>query len=181
MKRIDRALLIAVVATALLLTTPARAFAQPFATLTFELTVEGVPPPDVTFFGRVPLGEGGPGVCAPLTDPDGDGVYTGSASVPMFPPGGAPEPSTAAVQIVQGTGQVSTPGGGQVRCPEPLSVIKDFGSVQLVDRTLSASVSFPGNGGKELPKTGGAGSASLLALGVALLVGGGLLARGLVR
>jgi LPXTG-motif cell wall-anchored protein len=35
---------------------------------------------------------------------------------------------------------------------------------------------------KELPKTGGDGSASLLALGAgALLVGGGLLARRIVR
>ena len=167
---------------AALLTVSVPAFAQPNATLSFELTVEGVPPADATFFGQVQLGEGGPGVCAPLTDPDGDGVYTGSASVPMFPPGGAAEPVSLPVRIVQGTGQISTP-GGQVRCPEPLSVIKDFGLVQIVDRTLSASVSFPGNGGKELPKTGGAGSASSLALGAGalLLVVGGLLARRLVR
>jgi LPXTG-motif cell wall-anchored protein len=35
---------------------------------------------------------------------------------------------------------------------------------------------------KELPKTGGTGSASLLGLGVgALLVGGGLVVRGFIR
>lgn len=160
------------------------------ATLTFELTVEGDPPADATFFGNVRLGEGGPGVFAPLTDPDGDGVYTGSATVPRFPPGPRPvppdvEPVSLQVLIVQGTGQVSTPVGA-LRPGEPVRVIKDFGFVRIEDRTLSASVSFPGNGGgssKELPKTGGMGSsASLLPLGAgALLVGGVLLVRRAAR
>ena len=169
---------------AALLTVAIPAFAQFNATLTFQLTVEGVPPPGTTFFGRVPLGEGGPGPCAPLTDPDGDGVYTGSISVPSVAvPGAPPGSGTSNVTIVQGIAgqELTTPGGQVIPCTGPLSLIKDFGSVQLVDQTLSASVSFLGRD-KELPKTGGVGSASLLALGGgALLVGGGLLARRLVR
>lgn len=159
------------------------------ATLTFELTVEGDPPADATFFGNVRLGEGGPGVFAPLTDPDGDGLYTGSATVPRFPPGPRPvppdvEPVSLQVLIVQGTGQVSTPAGA-LRPGEPIRVIEDFGLVRIEDRTLSASVSFPGNGGgsaKELPKTGGMGSAPLLPMGAgALLVGSALLIRRAAR
>ena len=52
-------------------------------TLSFELTVEGEPPEGTEFFGFIPA-EGG--ISAPLTDPDGDGLYTGSVDVPKFPP-----------------------------------------------------------------------------------------------
>jgi LPXTG-motif cell wall-anchored protein len=158
------------------------------ATLTFELTVEGNPPADATFFGNVRLGEGGPGVFVPLTDPDGDGFYTGSATVPRFLPGPRPlppgvEPVSLQVLIVQGTGQVSIPAGA-LRPGEPTRVIEDFGFVRIEDRTLSASVSFPSNGGgpaRELPKSGGMVSASLLSLGALLLVGCGLLVRRATR
>lgn len=144
------------------------------ATLSFELEVECDPPANVAFFGFIPA-EGR--ISTQLTDPDGDGTYTGSVTVPKFPPGPAPpgtEPVSLPVQIVQVTG-----------------VIKDFGEVTIDgDKTFEATVSFcNGNGGsgkggssgggKTLPYTGGA---LPIALGAgALLVTGGLLTRRLVR
>jgi hypothetical protein len=102
------------------------------ATLSFELTVDGDPPADAAFFGNVKTGEGGPGLYAPLTDPDGDRVYTGTTTVDRFGPGPRPvppgvEPVSLPVQIVQDS-----------------EVIKDFGTVKLDgDKTFEASVSFP--------------------------------------
>lgn len=144
------------------------------ATLSFELEVECDPPANAAFFGFIPA-EGG--ISAQLTDPDGDGTYTGSVTVPRFPPGPAPpgtEPVSLPVQIVQVTG-----------------VIEDFGEVRIDgDKTFEATVSFcngnggSGNGGssgdgKTLPYTGGA---LPIALGAgALLVIGSLLARRLIR
>jgi hypothetical protein len=106
------------------------------ATLWFELTVnKGEPPADARFFGAIPA-EGG--ISAPLTDPDGDGVYTGSADVPRFPPGPVPpdaEPVSLPVQIVQAD-------GGAGPC-NPTRVLKDFGLVKIDgDKTFEASVNF---------------------------------------
>jgi hypothetical protein len=101
------------------------------ATLTFELTAEGDPPAGASFLGFVPA-EGG--FRAPLTDPDGDDVYTGSIEVPKFAPGGPPEPVSLPVQIVQ-----TQPGAYHSRD----TVLKDFGEVLIdEDKTFSASVSF---------------------------------------
>ncbi len=106
-------------------------------TLTFELTVKGTPPEGARFFGSA-VGEGGPGV--PLTDPDGDSVYTGSVTVPRFPPGPRPvppgtDPVALSVRIVQ----VEQGPFGQ---GEP-SVIKDFGVVPLDgDKAFRAKVNF---------------------------------------
>jgi len=52
-------------------------------TLYFELTVEGEPPAGATFFALAPVDHP-----MELTDPDGDGVYTGSLAFPadMYPP-----------------------------------------------------------------------------------------------
>lgn len=162
------------------------------AALVFELTVEGEPPADATFFGNVQTGEGGPGLFVPLTDPDGDGLYTGDTSVDRFGPGPRPvppgvEPLSFPVRIVQGTGT-------QGRIPgEPSSAIRDFGVVPMEDRTFSANVSFeggqpgttptPGTSGGEgisLPATGGAAFGAFMA-GGALLAAGGILARRLAR
>ena len=160
---------------------------EEFATLSFELTVEGEPPADATFFGNVQMGEGGPGSFVPLTDPDGDGLYTGTTRVNRFGPGPRPvppgvEPLSFGVRIVQGTGtRGSIPG-------EPSTVIKDFGAVPMNDQTFSASISYEQSGGsgnsgssgsgskaRELPKTGGA---ALVILDTdTLLVASGLLAR----
>ncbi len=101
------------------------------ATLAFELTVEGAPPANASFFGFIPA-EGG--IRAPLADPDGDGVYTGSVEVSKYAPGGPPEPVSLPVQIVQ-----TQPGAHQSRD----TVLKDFGEVLIdEDKTFSASVSF---------------------------------------
>jgi len=106
------------------------------ATLSFELTVRGEVPEGTRFFGSA-VGEGGPGV--PLTDPDGDGTFTGSVTVPRFPPGPRPvppgtDPISLSVQIVQEN-------GGNIE------VIRDFGVVPLDrDRTFSARVNFRRDG-----------------------------------
>ncbi len=106
------------------------------ATLSFELTVKGEVPEGTRFFGSA-VGEGGPGV--PLTDPDGDGTFTGSVAVPRFPPGPRPvppgtDPISLSVQIVQEN-------GGNIE------VIRDFGVVPLDrDRTFSARVNFRRDG-----------------------------------
>jgi hypothetical protein len=114
------------------------------ATLAFELSVEGEPPTDATFFGTV-RGEGPRYV--PLADEDGDGLYTGSTTVFRFPPGMRPlapgaEPVSLPAQMIQGTGTQGPDESGPPRPGEPTHVIEDFGPVRIEDKTLSASVSF---------------------------------------
>ena len=120
---------------------------EKFATLSFELPVECEPPANATFLGLT----GGEGLSTtPLTDPDSDGLYTGTMTVPKFPPGPRPVPpgiepvSLSPVRIVQGPPTGFTALGPEYR------VIRDFGSVKLdEDRTLEASISFceDGDGG----------------------------------
>lgn len=103
------------------------------ATLSFELTVRGDPPEGTTFLGFIPA-EGG--IRVPLTDADGDGIYTGSTTLDRFGPGPRPvppgtEPVSLPIQIAQ------EDSGGN------LEVIRDFGVVALNgDRTFSARVNF---------------------------------------
>lgn len=104
------------------------------------------------------------------------------------------------VQIVQGTGTRGPDASDTLRPGEPIHKIKDFGPVQVGDRTLSASVSFGGEqGGSTAPdsnddSSGGGGYASgtrsllpgtsgvVLTLGVgALLVAGGVLIHRITR
>ena len=118
----------------------------------FELSVEDEPPEDATFFGNIQTGEGGPGIFVPLADPEGDGVYTGSTTIPdRFPPGLRPlppdaEPLEFPVRIVQGTG---TNPNAAVEAPgEPITVLKDFGTVPLQEENaFSASLLSGGFGG----------------------------------
>lgn len=117
------------------------------ATLSFELLVENEPPADATFFGNIQTGEGGPGIFVPLTDPDGDGVYTGATTIEdRFPPGLRPlppdaEPLAFPISIVQGTG--TNPNAASESPGEPISTLKDFGTVPLEEEnTFSASFSF---------------------------------------
>ncbi len=113
------------------------------ATFNFELTVKGEPPAGTRFFGVVPA-EGC--ISVPLSDPDADGLYTGSLDVPRFPPGPVPpagtDPVSLPVQIVQGTGTQGSDESSSPSPGEPTSVIEDFGPVQIEDQTISASVSF---------------------------------------
>lgn len=145
------------------------------ATFVFELTVECKPPAGAEFYGfTATVGV----VTTPLTDPDGDGVYTGSQSVPGFAPGN-PEESIAIrpVRIVQGPPTGAGPFGPEYR------ILEDFGSVTSGNRTLSAGVSFcdDANGAPApprrpgLPATGGMRPATG-AIGAAL-VAAGLIAR----
>ena len=108
-------------------------------TLSFELIVKGTPPEGTRFFGSA-VGEGGPGV--PLTDPDGDGIFNGSVTVPKFPPGLRPvPPGTPPIVLPVRIVQVEQGPFG----PGELSVIRDFGLIPLdEDKTFSASVSFDG-------------------------------------
>ena len=111
------------------------------ATFTYELAVECEPPANAEFLGFTALESL---VTTPLTDPDGDDVYTGSQTVPRFAPGPTPpgtEPiALSPVRIVQGPPTGMGPLGPEYR------VIKDFGAVKAEDTTLSASVSFCDDG-----------------------------------
>jgi hypothetical protein len=137
----SRLLLLAAAATVALVAA-APAFAQQNElTINFELTVEGTPPADATFFGQYPV----EGASVRLTDPDGDGVYTGSMS------GGVPD---AGFRIVQGTGTEQTMTG--VYPGEPVTVIEEFDApaVEGGAATLSATVSFGGSGNEAVSATG---------------------------
>ena len=127
------------------------------ATLSFELLVEGEPPADATFFGNIQTGEGGPGIFVPLADPDGDGIYTGATTIDdRFPPGLRPlppdaEPLAFPIRIVQGTG--TNPAAATEAPGEPISTLKDFGTVPLEqENTFSASFAF--EGGENDPAAG---------------------------
>ncbi len=120
---------------------------EEFATLSFELAVECEPAASATFLGFTTLESL---MTTPLTDPDGDGLYTGSMTVPKFAPGPRPVPpdmepiSLSPVRIVQGPPTGFTALGPEYR------VIEDFGAVKLdEDKTLEAGVSFcdDGDGG----------------------------------
>lgn len=104
--------------------------------LEFELTVEGRPPADATFFGQVGLGMSD--VRERLTDPDGDGVYTGSVEYAAGEREG--------VVIVQGKGlRYGADGAASPGTPE--TVIRDFGRTAIAgDRTFSATASFGDEG-----------------------------------
>jgi LPXTG-motif cell wall-anchored protein len=152
-------------------------------TLDFELTVEGEPPADATFFGvaGVDLEDIWLDEPVQLADPAGDGVYNGSMNVPTG--------STVTAWITQGTG---THEGHNGTLPgEPFTIIKHLGMKSFSkDATFEASVSLPGNGtplggisgGIQdlLPSTGGDMTRAILGAGV-LLVSGGFLTHRLAR
>lgn len=120
------------------------------ATFSFELTVECEPPGNAEFLGFTSSESL---VTTPLTDSDGDGVFTGSITQPKFPPGPRlpdQEPVSLPVRIVQGP-----PTGFTALGPE-FRVIKDFGLVKVEDTTLSVSISFCDDG--EGPGDSGSGS-----------------------
>jgi len=129
----------AVLGAATLMATATSALAQedreplrgPTATVTFVLTVVGQPPPQATFWGYLTFEPFG----IRLTDPDGDGVFTGSFA--NFPQGDA-QP----FWIVQGTGTRFSQVYGE-QAGEPTTILRSFG-VLTIDRdtTLPAIVSF---------------------------------------
>lgn len=109
------------------------------ATLTFEVYTEGRITADTTFFA----GYAGPGfglTTLQLTDPDGDGTYSGSVSLDRG--------ERYEVRIIQGTGTETAPlAGGSVTIPgEPSQLLLGIQTITLdEDRTVSASYSGPGN------------------------------------
>src|SRR5215207_7873511 len=116
-----KALLVLVAAVALVAAAPALAQRNE-ATINFELAVEGTLPADATFFGQSLV----EGATVRLTDPDGDGLFTGSM------PGGYPgEPVTVTEEF-------------------------DAPAVEGGAATLSAHVNFGGggSGGEAVSVTG---------------------------
>ena len=121
------------------------------ATFDFELTVEGTPPADARFFGAVPA-EGC--ISVPLTDSDGDGVFTGSLDVPRFAPGPVPPPDAEPVSLPV---QIAQADGGAGPC-NPTTVIRDFGTVPADDATFRARANFKDDGGgTTIPEPGNSG------------------------
>ena len=105
-------------------------------TFSFELTVKGEVPEGTSLLGFIPA-EGG--ITVPLSDSDGDGVYTGSTTLDRFGPGPRPVPS--------GTGPVSLPVQIVQESSGTIEIIRDFGVVPLNgDRTFSARVNFKRDG-----------------------------------
>ena len=105
-------------------------------TLSFEVTVKGEPPEGTTLLGFIPA-EGG--IRVPLTDPDGDGIYTGSTTLDRFGPG--PRPVPPGTEPVSLPVQIAQESGGNIE------VIRDFGEVPLVgDRTFRARANFKEDG-----------------------------------
>jgi hypothetical protein len=103
-------------------------------TLSFEVTVKGEPPEGTTLLGFIPA-EGG--IRVPLTDPDGDGIYTGSTTLDRFGPG--PRPVPPGTEPVSLPVQIAQESGGNIE------VIRDFGEVPLTgDRTFRARANFGG-------------------------------------
>ena len=101
-------------------------------TLSFEVTVRGEPPEGTTLLGFIPA-EGG--IRVPLTDPDGDGIYTGSTTLDRFGPG--PRPVPPGTEPVSLPVQIAQESGGNIE------VIRDFGEVPLTgDRTFRARANF---------------------------------------
>ncbi len=156
-------------------------FAQDDVTFTFRLTVRGTPCENATFWGFYGLAQSDDINFVQLTDPDGDGVYTGSGSRPAS--------ARVVLQIVQGTGveqaNVPFPDSPLMDIPgDPQTTIRVFGTdtgsgvpeVTLSnDLTLEASV----NGCATLPPTGTSDHLQGIAItsAVALLVSGAYLRR----
>ena len=105
-------------------------------TFSFELTVKGELPEGTSLLGFIPA-EGG--ITVPLSDSDGDGVYTGSTTLDRFGPG--PRPVPPGTEPVSLPVQIARESGGNIE------VIRDFGVVPLNgDRTFSARVNFKRDG-----------------------------------
>ena len=153
--------------------------------VTFELTVEGEPPEDATFFGSL----GHEPAYFPLADPDGDGLHSATSPAGLVSAG-----DVQPARIIQGTGTRESRVVGLVP-GEPVGTIKDFGEVRFdEDTTLSAEVSFDGDtkddkggasggstvrGIKTLPATGG--TLPIAGLAGLVFIAGGLAVRRITR
>jgi hypothetical protein len=119
-------------------------------TINFELTVHGDVPEGVTFFGLfgVPASDNVGEIV--LADPDGDGVYTGTVDSPTNANG---ETFYAIVYSRSDSGYA----------PGAVDILRDQVEGLEDGATVSASVSFGGDGQGQMPngmgKTGGGGMA----------------------
>ena len=120
-------------------------------TVTFELTTEGTVPAGESFYAYAPDGYG-----QQLTDPDGDGVYTGELA---FPDGNYPLDQAIPLSI-GGLRDAEYPNGYTIR---------DFGSTVVEDgQTLSAAYAFgAGQGGGTTANEATGATASATASGPA--------------
>ena len=133
-------------------------------------------------------------IAEPLTDEDGNGVLTGTVTLPRHPPGPQPPPGTPGITISDV--RIVAPDGSTVRQFGPVTLDRD-------EIILPATISFcdggdggngddgdggsgsDGNGGSDgggflsglLPETGGGWAVLLLIVGATLIGGGWLLVR----
>lgn len=100
--------------------------------ITIELTVAGTPPEGATFLARIaPLTAGALDI--PLTDPDGDRIYTAQLDYGLE--------EKWQIQIIQGFGLY--PDAPEPIAIGPITIIRDFGVMTITESTtLMASVSF---------------------------------------
>ena len=111
-------------------------------TLSFSITVTGAPCANATFFAIVGVPDS-EFFGIELTDPDGDGVYTGTTQVAPGDPYG--------IVLVQGTGTIDSPTSDNPFPGLPITVLRDFGAVTpTADQSFAATV----NGCPTLPGTG---------------------------
>jgi type 1 fimbria pilin len=134
-------------------------------TLSFSITVTGTPCANATFFGVVGIPDS-EFAAIELTDPDGDGVYTGTTQVPPGDPYG--------IVLVQGTGTIESPTSSNPFPGTPITVLRDFGVVTpTADQAFAATVNgcptLPGTGAETgTPLTWGLAALAVLATGTVL-------------
>jgi hypothetical protein len=125
-------------------------------TLNFAVTVAGTPCAASTYFA-VLAAPGSEFFAIQLTDADGDRVFSGSTE--------AGTGTVYRVQLVQGTGTITSPTSSNPFPGPPTTVLQDFGDV-----TLAANQSFAANAAAcpTLPGTG-AGSSTAWTWGLVAL------------
>ncbi len=135
-------------------------------TLSFSVTVTGTPCANSTYFA-VLAAPGSEFFAIQLTDGDGDRVFSGSTE--------AGTGTVYRVQLVQGTGTITSPTSSNPFPGPPTTVLRDFGDV-----TLAANQWFAANAAAcpTLPGTG-AGSSTAWTWGLVALavLGSGLMLR----
>ncbi len=123
---------------------------QASVTLNFSVTVAGAPCANSTYFAVLAV-QGSEFFGIQLTDADGDRVYTGSTQ--------AGAGTVYRVELVQGTGTITSPISSNPFPGTPIVVLKDFGDV-----TLTANQTFAANAAAcpTLPGTGAESGTPLL-------------------
>jgi len=124
-----RMLSLVTLALAVLLAVPAHA--QQRVTIQFRLTVN-VACPNATYYGLVGVPNSEGFEYTQLTDPDGDGVFTGTGSAATNEP-------IPVLRLIQGTGTqvIEPPGSLPTQVPgDPSRIVRDFGTPTLTEDTV---------------------------------------------